>query len=150
MVARDAVSIYMDTSCLLKLLFPEPESVPVGELVAAESRVVVTALARLEARSQIAGRLSGGVLSKRRALALAARLDALLTLEPFELVPTPSDLEATAERQMSPLARSVYCRTLDRLHLSAVERLGLRRLLTNDDTQAAAARALRITVLMPR
>ena len=45
----EPVSLYIDTSCLLKLLFPEPESARVGESVAAEKRVVVSALGRLEA-----------------------------------------------------------------------------------------------------
>lgn len=144
------MSLYIDTSCLLKLLFPEPESTRVGEIVAAERRVVVSALARLEALSQIHGRRSGGLLTRRRAEALASRLDALLALDPFELLATPPGLEAVAERQMSPLGRTRHCRTLDRLHLAALERLGLRRLLTNDDAQAAVADDLGVEVLLPR
>jgi hypothetical protein len=40
--------------------------------------------------------------------------------------------------------------TLDRLHLSTMHALGVWRLLTDDDTQAAAARALGMDVLLPR
>jgi hypothetical protein len=42
-----------------------------------------------------------------------------------------------------------HCRTLDRLHLAAISELGLRRLLTNDGKQAAAARALGYEVVFP-
>jgi hypothetical protein len=42
-----------------------------------------------------------------------------------------------------------HCRTLDRLHLAAMKELGLRRLLTNDAKQAAAARALGYEVVSP-
>jgi predicted nucleic acid-binding protein len=150
MSSPDPLSLYIDTSCLLKLLFPEPESARVAEIVAAEGRVEVSGLARLEALSQIQGRLAGGLLTRRKTGALAARLSALLALDPFELTATPSGLDAVAERQMSPLGRARHCRTLDRLHLAAVERLGLRRLLTNDDSQAAAAVELGVEVLLPR
>jgi predicted nucleic acid-binding protein len=38
----------------------------------------------------------------------------------------------------------------DRLHLAIIESLGLRRLLTNDDGQARAARGLGFEVTLPR
>jgi len=40
------VSLYLDTSCLLKLLLPEVESRRVAEIVAAEEHVVVSSLAQ--------------------------------------------------------------------------------------------------------
>ena len=46
-------------------------------------------------------------------------------------------------------ARTFHCRTVDRLHLAAMDELGLRRLLTNDKAQAAAAAALGFTVITP-
>ena len=42
-----------------------------------------------------------------------------------------------------------HCRTLDRLHLAAMEELNVRRLMTNDASQAAAARAMGLEVLTP-
>ena len=44
----------------------------------------------------------------------------------------------------------MHCRTLDRLHLAAMEALGLRRLLTNDEIQGRAAKARGFEVLLPR
>jgi uncharacterized protein with PIN domain len=43
------MSLYIDTSCLLKLFLMEPESARVQELSSAEERVVVSTLVRLEA-----------------------------------------------------------------------------------------------------
>jgi predicted nucleic acid-binding protein len=58
--------------------------------------------------------------------------------------------EEVAEAQTRPLAKSAHCRTLDRLHLATMQVLGFQRLLTNDDRQAAAARALGFDVRLPR
>ena len=55
-----------------------------------------------------------------------------------------------AEAQVRPLASSLHCRTLDRLHLAVMQIIGVQRLLTNDDRQAAVARALGFEVSVPR
>jgi len=65
-------------------------------------------------------------------------------------VPCPPGVIEVAEAQVRPLVRAAYCRTLDRLHLATMETMGLRRLLTNDAVQAAAARALGFEVVTPR
>ena len=43
--------IYIDTSCLIKVLLPEPDSPEVQALVAAEDAVIISSLAELEAES---------------------------------------------------------------------------------------------------
>jgi hypothetical protein len=48
------------------------------------------------------------------------------------------------------LPKDRYCPTLDRLHLAVMQALGFRRLLTNDDAQARAGRALGFSVSLPR
>ena len=57
------MSLYLDTSCLLKLFFDEPETERTMELVAREERVVVSSLARLEAVIQIQARTTDRMLS---------------------------------------------------------------------------------------
>ena len=47
------------------------------------------------------------------------------------------------------LAGEWHCRSLDGLHVAAIQELGQRRLLTNDAKQAAAARALGDEVVSP-
>jgi predicted nucleic acid-binding protein len=55
-----------------------------------------------------------------------------------------------AETQVRALRKAAHCRTPDRLHLATMQVLGLQRLLTNGDRQAAAARALGFQVSLPR
>jgi predicted nucleic acid-binding protein len=144
------MALYLDTSCLLKLFFPEPETARTLALVAAEPQVIVSSLARLESLSQIHARVTGGLLSPTRARQLRQRLEAVLKLAPYEQVPCPADVIDSAAAQIKVAAKTGYCRTLDRLHLSTMHGLGIQRLLTNDDTQAAAARALGMEVVLPR
>lgn len=141
------MGLYLDTSCLLKLLFPEPESLWTARQVAKEDRVVVTSLARLEALVQVEGRRLGGLFSARQAAAVAKALDALLLQSPYELVTMPRDAIDVAEQQLK--RRAVHCRTLDRLHLSAMQSLGLSRILTNDNVQLKAAVALGFHAISP-
>jgi predicted nucleic acid-binding protein len=144
------MSLYLDTSCLLKLLFVEPESMKTSLLLAAEPRVVVSSLARLEALVQIQGRVAGGLLTASKAASLVRLLDQTLATAPFELLTTPAETDGIAAGQIIPFNRSFHCRTLDRLHLAAMQALGIHRLFTNDDIQARAARGLGFDVLQPR
>jgi uncharacterized protein with PIN domain len=145
----DDRSLYVDTSCFLKLLFPEAETPRTAELIAAEGSVVVSTLGRLETLVQLQGRIVGKHLTSSVAKQLRRRIDALLETAPFELVPCPPDVMERAEAQMRFKPRS-HCRTLYRLHLAVIESLGLRRILTNDDGQGVAARALGFEVMLPR
>ena len=142
--------LYLDASCLLKLLFSEPETPRVMYLIAAEQQVVVSTLARLEALVQLHGRGSGGLLKPASVRSLVAHLQALLGQDPYEMVHTPPTAIDVAKEQLRRLPREAHCPTLDRLHLASMEAFNLRRLLTNDDAQARAARALGFTVIVPR
>jgi len=144
------MSLYLDASCLLKVLFPEPETSRVMQLVAAEEHVVVSTLARLETLVQVQARAAAGLLTRPAARSLVARLEALLGQTPYEVVRAPAEVVDVAEGQVRPLPREAYCPTLDRLHLAVMKSLDLRRLLTNDDAQARAARALGFSVVVPR
>ena len=144
------MGLYIDTSCLLKIIFPEPESARVSTLCAAESRVVVSSLSKLEAAVQINARLAGKSLTKTSAARIRAKLDSILAMAPFEVVVFPPVAVEAAESQVSLDRRPIHCRTLDRLHLATMEMLGLTRILTNDDIQARAAAALGYDVLFPR
>ena len=120
------------------------------QLVAAEDHVVVSSLARLETLVQLHARTVGGLLTRPAVRSLVNRLDELLRQDPYEVVRIPSEIVELAEGQVRPLPRGAYCPTLDRLHLAVMKSLDLRRLLTNDDAQARAARALGFSVVVPR
>jgi predicted nucleic acid-binding protein len=140
--------IYLDTSCLLKLLLEEPESEAVRLAVARESEVIVSALAELETAVQLRAGWLAGEYRERRYRAYVRQLNAFRDVDPFRFRPLVGSLFQTALRQDRNTGR-VHCRTLDRLHLAAMEDLGLRRLMTGDTAQAAGAQALGFDVVSP-
>ena len=142
------MSLYIDTSVLLKLIFQELESPRTSEIIATASSITVSSLAYLEAIVQIQRRQAGGLLVAAKAQERRQKLDTVIVAAPFHLRKCPGDLIEIAGKQAA--SSVAYCPTLDRLHLAAMQIFGLRRLLTNDDTQAAAARALGYEVLLPR
>lgn len=71
-----------------------------------------------------------------------------MKLEPFSLIAFPVD---GFERAPALAVRAkAHCRTLDLLHMAVMDSVGLTRLFTNDAAQAKVARALGLTVTMPR
>ena len=142
--------LYLDTSCLLKVLFPEPETARTLELIASEERVIVSSLGKIETVTHLHGRVAGGHLTRATAKRLARRLDALLETAPYDLMITPVTIYDLAAEQLASFSPRDYCRSLGRLHLATMEALHVRRLLTNDDAQARAAERMRFSVLLPR
>jgi predicted nucleic acid-binding protein len=140
--------IYLDTSSLLKLFHEELESDGVRQAVAAESEIIVSALARLETCIQFKSAWLGGDYGKARYLGYVKDLDHLAETDPFRFVDLAGSIFAIAIRQ-DFAAVSLHVRTLDRLHLAAMEELDVRRLMTNDATQGAAAKALGGEVVTP-
>jgi predicted nucleic acid-binding protein len=144
------MSLYLDTSCLLKVLFSEPETERTLELIGEEDRVIVSSLAMVEALTHLHGRVAGRHLSRAAARRLARRLDSLLETDPYEQRAVPVTIYDLAVEQVATFAPSNYCRSLDRLHLAIMDALRLRRLLTNDEAQARAAEQLDFDVVLPR
>jgi len=139
---------YLDTSAMLKLLWTEPESDAVRQHVAREDLVVVSALAELETEVQLTAAWLAGRYREAAWRRLLAKLAEFRGTEPFAFRSLPATLFETARRRQRASGR-VHCRTLDRLHLAAMEELDVSRLVTHDATQAQAARALGFEVLMP-
>ncbi len=140
-------AIYIDSSSVLKMLWNEPESRDVREAVAREHAVVVAPLTELEVSVQLRAKRFAGALTKRRYDGYAAQLQSFKSLAPFEFLDLPGTVFRMAVEQH--LAAAVHCRSLDRLHLACMSELGLRRLMTNDAEQAAAARAMKLQVVSP-
>ncbi len=138
---------YIDSSSLLKTLWEEPESNAVRVAIAGEPLVVVSSLTELETEVQLRARWLGGANTRVRYHAYRTRLASFKKMSPFEFRELPGAVFQLAIRQH--VSGKWHCRTLDRLHLAAMSELGLRRLLTNDSKQAAAARALGYDVVSP-
>ena len=140
--------VYLDSSSLLKLLWPEPESAAVRRRVAAEDAVVVSSLAELESEVQLRAAWLAGKYREARWRRFQAKLSELRGTEPFRFQRLGGSVFEAALRQHRA-AHTPHCRTLDRLHLAAMEELNVRMLMTNDTGQAEAARAMGFEVVTP-
>jgi predicted nucleic acid-binding protein len=140
--------IYLDTSCLLKLLREELESPQVRSAVAGEQSVVISSLAELETEVQLKAAAAAGDLRVSQWRQLQARLASLRNFDPFHFRHLPASVFSTALRQHRR-PDAAYCRTFDRLHLAAMEELNLTRLMTLDNRLAKAAHALQFRVVQP-
>ena len=139
--------IYIDSSSLLKTLWEEPESKAVRKAIAVEDQVIVSSLTELETAVQLRAKWLGGSVIKTRYEAYRARLASFRDTAPFEFHDVPGSVFRNAIRQH--LSGKSHCRSLDRLHLAAMEELGMDRLLTNDAKQAAIARLIGYKVVFP-
>jgi predicted nucleic acid-binding protein len=139
--------LYLDTSSLLKLLLIEPESRAVDAVILTEDAVLISSLAELETLVQLRAKRLGGTLSRSWFRRIEARLDSLKEMPPFVFRGLPSTVFAIALRQHRDA--ETHCRSLDRLHLAAMEELEITRLMTHDARQAEAARAMGFDVTTP-
>ena len=140
--------IYLDSSSLLKLLWNEPESSAVIGAVAAEETVVVSVLAELETLVQLKAAHLGGDYALPRLRRLEAQLTVFRNQPPYAFRTLPGTVFQTALRQHRN-SREMRARTLDRLHLAAMEELNVSRLMTNDERQAAVAIEAGFEVVCP-
>jgi predicted nucleic acid-binding protein len=140
--------IYVDTSCLLKVLMPDPLSDAVCGAIDGEDLVIVSALTELETLVQLKADWKGGALTRNQWRQSEARFGIMRNQPPFEFRTLPSAVFQTAMRQHRNSGLR-HCRTLDRLHLAAMEELKVSRLMTHDERQAEAALEVGFEVLRP-
>lgn len=130
------MTLYADTSALLKRYVDEPDSDRAVELLTSDTAVVTGRHTIVEVRRNLARLLAAPAASAAR----AAFVDDLAALSIVELDGATCELAAT-------IAEQTGVRTLDALHLGAARRLGTAlTFLTFDARQAQAARALGFTV----
>ena len=141
---------YPDTSSLLKLIWPEEDSEAVAARVSRDEAVLVSSLTELESAVQITAAHLRGHYSLARSRRLRKELDGLLDSEPFERRALSGEVFKLSGDQHSKYGITGFCRTLDRLHLAAMQELGVNRLITNDTQLAAAARILGFVPETPR
>jgi uncharacterized protein len=130
------VTLYADSSALLKRYVEEPDSERAVELLAGDPELVTGRHAVVEVRRNLARLLAGPALSEAR----SAFLEDLTSFAIVELDARTCDVAATIAEQSG-------VRTLDALHLGAARRLGVGlTFLTFDVRQAQVARSLGMTV----
>lgn len=132
------MSLYVDSSALLKRYVVEADSEAADAMLRSDPSLLTGRHTIVEVRRNLARLLAGRALAGARAqFARDLKLISIVELD-----------EASCERAAS-VAEVTGVRTLDALHLSAVQRNGGPPvpMLTFDVRQAQAARALGLTVL---
>lgn len=132
------MSLYVDSSALLKRYVDEPDSDMADSLLRSDPSLLTSQHTIVEVRRNLARLLAGRELASVRA-AFAADLEVLSIVELDEVT-----CEGAAQ-----VAEVTGVRTLDALHLAAAQRVGGPAVpfLTFDVRQAQAARALGLTVV---
>ena len=141
--------IYLDSSCLLKVLWIEPDSPAALQAIAREPAVLVSILTELETLGQLKAACLAGDYTRSQWRRLEAQFSLLRHQAPYEFRTLPGSIFQTALRQHRN-SGEVHCRTADRLHLAAMEELNVTRLMTHDDRQARAAAAAGFEVVQLR
>jgi predicted nucleic acid-binding protein len=132
------VSLYVDSSALLKRYVDEPDSELADSLLGSDPTLVTARHTIVEVRRNLARLLDGRDLASARS-AFASDLEVLSIVE----------LDEVTCEGAATVAEVTGVRTLDALHLAAAQRLGGPAVpfLTFDTRQAQAARSLGLTVV---
>jgi len=131
------VTLYVDSSALLKRYVDEHDSGAAVGLMATDPVLVTSRLTEVEVRRNLARLLDGAALAGTRRR-LSTDLDA------FALV----SLDAVTCNEAARIAEQTLCRSLDALHLAAALRAGhATTVLTFDVRQAQVARAVGLSVV---
>ncbi|CAN5282306.1 hypothetical protein BH20ACT16_BH20ACT16_13830 [soil metagenome] len=132
------MSLYVDSSALLKRYVDEPDSGQADALLASDPSLLTARHTIVEVRRNLAR-----LLDERDATAAKAAFNA--DIAGFAIV----ELDAVTCEIAADVAELTGARTLDALHLAAVRRVGGAAVafVTFDVRQAQAARTLGLTVL---
>lgn len=127
------MSLYLDTSALLKRYLDEPDSAAYGDHLDADPIWCTARITYVEARRNLAARLDGDAL----VIARARFEDDWQTIDVVEV-------DAALCAAAATLAESQALRSLDALHLAACDRVrdAVLSLVTADRRQVEAARSL--------
>jgi len=132
------MSLYVDSSALLKRYVDEPDSGAANAILASDTSLLTARHTEIEVRRNLAR-----LLDERDAT--AARSAFIEDLAAFAII----ELDEVTCRSAADIAELTGARTLDALHLAAAQRLGGAAVpfVTFDVRQAQAARMLGLTVL---
>lgn len=133
--------IYLDTSALVKLYLPEPDSASVERALRGRRDLVVSDLAITEVASTVSRRAREGALSRLDAGRLCRQLLAHAEAGVFLRADIVPETHREAERLLLSLAEA-RLRSLDALHLALAIGAGARTLFTFDARLGAAGVAI--------
>lgn len=130
------MTLYVDSSALLKRYIDEHDSEAARGLMSADDVLLTSRLTEVEVRRNLSRLLAGSALE-------TARRQFAVDLDSFALVA----LDATCCNEAARIAEQTLCRSLDALHLAAALRAGRATVLTFDLRQAQVARNLGLGVV---
>lgn len=132
------MSLYVDSSALLKRYVDEPDSEAAESLLRSDTSLLTARHTLVEVRRNLTR-----LVDERDAA--AARASFLQDIDVLSIV----ELDAATCESASAIAEVTGARTLDALHLAAAQRVGGAAVpfLTFDVRQAQAARSLGLTVI---
>lgn len=134
--------IYLDTSCLLKLYYPEPDSERVSTLVTGQT-IALTSLHQLEFSNALQLKWRQKSASKTQVVATQALLDE--DIRAGVVHRTAVDWEEIWRRARTlaeTYTRTVGCRSLDILHCAVAFHCGIRTFVTGDLRQRRLAQKI--------
>ena len=131
------MTLYVDTSALLKRYVAEHDSEAAEQLMATDPVLVTSRLTEVEVRRNLSRLLNSADAS-------VSKRQLLNDLDSFALV----SLDAATCNEAARIAEQTLCRSLDALHLAAAVRAGpSTTVLTFDNRQAQAARSLGLSAI---
>ena len=140
--------IYLDTSCLVKLYYPEPESARVAALVQGKP-ICHNSLHELEFHNALQLKVFAGTATAAQAAAAIAMVAADLRAG---VLVSPAidwnDVFAEAVRLADGHTATIGCRSLDILHCAAAKILNAAEFVTNDARQKKLAAVLGLNLVV--
>lgn len=134
--------IYLDTGCLLKLYYPEPESARVAGFVSG-SAIAFLALHELEVLNALELKLYRKEATSAQVRAAAALVEQdVRSGILYRAAVRWEDILQEAALAAKAHTRRFGCRSLDILHCSAARSLGVASFLTTDARQRRLAESL--------
>jgi predicted nucleic acid-binding protein len=148
-----AEAVYWDTSALVKLYAPEPDSGDYLRLLIEQPEdVAVSFLHRVELYFALGGKESRGEIAPGSAKRLFQLFEEHLRSGRYFLIPWGDDVALEAQRLLDASLRAtppVMLRSLDGLHLGAMRAARLRSVVTADLTMRDAAGIADVRVVAP-
>lgn len=141
--------IYLDTGCLLKLYYPEPESGEVAKLVL-EQAIVLLALHELELSNALELKLFRKEAKPGQVRAVHAFVEADLRTGKLHRPALVWDAVLHDSKALARgYTRKIGCRSLDILHCSAARMLAAKSFVTTDARQKRLAIVMGLNCISP-
>ena len=134
--------IYLDTGCLLKLYYPEPDSPRVARIVSGKS-IVLLALHELELSNALQLKLFRREAKPSQVRATSAMVESDVRTGVLHRPPVVwEDILQSAAALSKMHTRSTGCRSLDVLHCAAAQGVAAASFITTDARQRRLGRAI--------